>query len=53
LNVGDPAKRSSLILSFPLLEQKRDEGPKTYHQGKYDQHARKQNMVMGGHDDIL
>lgn len=36
LNIGDPAKRSSLILYFPLLEQKRDEGPKTYHQGKYD-----------------
>jgi hypothetical protein len=32
LNIGDPAKRSSLILYFPLLEQKRDEGPKTYHQ---------------------
>jgi len=31
------------------LEQKRDEGPKTYRQGKYDEHARKQNMVMGGH----
>jgi hypothetical protein len=50
LNVGDPAKRSSLILYFPLLEQKRDESPKTYHKGKY---ARKQNMVMGGHDDTL
>ncbi len=53
LNVGDPAKRSSLILYFALLEQKRDEAPKSYHQRKYDQHARKQNMVMGGHDDIL
>jgi hypothetical protein len=28
LNVGDPAKRSSLILYFPLLDQIRDEGPK-------------------------
>ncbi len=36
LNVGDRAKKSSLILYFPLLEQKRGWRPKTYHQGKYD-----------------
>jgi hypothetical protein len=35
------------------LEQKRDEGPKNLSPGKIWQHARKQNMVMGGHDDIL